>query len=84
VVEVDASRRALRDLRALAPAGLDERGVRRILVAAGATYVVDTLLDVGYIVRRLHREDANDGSGEDRSADGGGDDDSGFFRRIFD
>ena len=52
--EVDASRRALRELRA---PGLDERGARRVLVACGATYVADTVLDIGFVSRRLRRDD---------------------------
>jgi Zn-dependent membrane protease YugP len=67
-VEVDASRRALRELRSLGARGLDARGARRVLLACGATYVADTLVDLGFIGRRLRRD--GDGAGGD-DADGG-------------
>ena len=70
-VEVDASRRALRELRELRAPGLDQRGARRVLVVCGATYVADTVLDLGFVGRRLRRDD--DAAGGRSSDDDGGD-----------
>jgi Zn-dependent membrane protease YugP len=77
-VEVDASRRALRELRALEVAALDQRGARRVLVACAATYVADTLFDLSFVGRRLRRDD--DAAGGSSSGDVSG----GFLRGLFD
>jgi Zn-dependent membrane protease YugP len=67
-VEVDASRRALRELRALPD--LDIRGARRVLTACGATYVADAVVDLGFVGRRMRKDDDH---GTQPSGDGADD-----------
>lgn len=52
VIEVDASRWALTWLDELDLVGYDERAARRLLWWCGATYVSETVFDIGAIVRR--------------------------------
>ena len=53
-VEIDASRRALRELE---HTGIDARGARRVLVHLRGDLVADALIDFGWIGRRLGRDD---------------------------
>lgn len=73
VIEVDASRWALRWLDELDLIGYDERAARRLLWWCGATYVSETVFDIGAIVRRTSDfgEDLGFG-GWGRSTDGDG------------
>lgn len=80
VVEIDASRTALAELRALDLDGYDERAARRLLWWCGATYVSDSVFDVGAIGRRASEfgEDIGVGGsrgrwGDDAGGGGGGD-----------
>ncbi len=77
--EVDASRRALRELHELLGPEHDQRGARRVLVACGATYVSDTLLDFHYLGRRLRRDEEDGGGGQSSTHDS-----PGFIRSLFD
>lgn len=83
VVEIDASRRALDALRALELPGYDERAARQLLTWCGATYVADSVLDLGALARRAEnlgddvggggrRGDWGDGAGAGSGGDGGG------------
>lgn len=80
VVEIDASRRALRELRAQGLSAADLRSARRLLVACGATYVSEAVFDIGYVGRRLRRDDddlADGSAGGSGGGSGGGDGDLG-------
>lgn len=72
-IEVDASKRALEELDAIDAPGIDRDGARTVLFACGATYVADTLLDLGAIGRRVR------GDGDGPSSDRGG-----FFDSLLD
>lgn len=79
-IEVDASRAALAELRALELEGYDERAARQLLVWCGATYVADSGFDVGAIGRRASEIGEDLGAGGSRGrwgddvggSDGGG------------
>lgn len=77
--EIDASRRALRELRELFASEFDQRGVRRVLGVAGATYVADSLFDFGFLGRRLRRNDDDEGGGGGSSGDDADDVAGGLF-----
>lgn len=72
VVEIDASRRAVRELRAQGIPEPDLKASRRLLVACAATYVSEAVFDVGYVGRRWARDDDGVG-GESGGGDSGGD-----------
>lgn len=79
-VEIDASRTALAELRALELEGYDERAARQLLWWCGATYVADSVFDVGAIGRRASQIGEDLGAGGSRGrwgddvagGDGGG------------
>lgn len=80
VIEIDASRTALAELRALALDDYDERAARQLLWWCGATYVIDSVFDAGAIGRRASEigEDLGGGGargrwGDDGPSGGGGD-----------
>ena len=78
-IEIDASRRALAQLRELLAPIFDERGARMVLGACGATYVASTLLDVGFFGRRLRRDEHEDTGGGGSSGDDADDALGGLF-----
>lgn len=73
VVEVDASRLALDELRALELEGYDERAARQLLLWCGATYVVDSVFDLAAITRRTQDLVEDLGGGRSDWGDGAGD-----------
>lgn len=78
VVEIDATRRAMADLRAQGVGEPHLRPARRVLVACGATYVAESVLDIGFILRRLAADEeeggfAGGGDGDFGGGAGGGD-----------
>lgn len=57
VLELDASRQALEELRAFELPAFDEPAARRVLLWCGATYVAGAIVDVGFVSRRFGRDD---------------------------